>query len=786
VQKTLSTVLLLLSLTIAAQERRLPTGALLDPIGPAKPIGNLPLALIPSPDGKQLVALLCGWRQQGIQVIDRASGDVTQTLDQNAAFIGVAFSPDGHSLYASGGNDDVIHVYRWEDGRATEDGTIALHAAKKKPKDPGEQYPAGLTVSPDGRFLYVAENLADSLAVIDIAQRAVVQHINTDRYPYAVIADANRVYASCWGDSTVVAFKRGEDGMLSHGKRIDVSRHPSAMALNKSRLFVTSATTNRIDIVSTATGKVVNVLTDSAPAGPHEGSTPNAVEVSSDGKRLFVAEADNNAVAVFDLATRKLSGRIPTEWYPAALARVGSTIYVASAKGGGSAPDPGRVQPPHGAPPKTRDYTLGQLDGSLLSYPEAIANLGALSERVARANGWTIPRSAPVYPPFKHVIYIIKENRTYDQVFGDMPEGDGDRSLVYFDESNSPNHHALARRFGLYDRFLVNAEVSADGHNWSTAAYASDYVSKTVHSQYSTRRRDYDYGGTNRDRLVSDEDDVNSPSTGYLWDLAVRKKISLRDYGEFTIKGSEVGQPGKSIGTKSALQSNTSPAYIGWDLDVPDQNRVDAWLAEFNRYVADGNLPALEIMSLPNDHTSGATANKPTPRAYMADNDLALGRIVEALSHSPYWRDTAIFVLEDDAQSGPDHIDSHRSVLLVISAYSHAGVVHRFANTTDVISTIEEILGLDSLSQFDYFGRPLRGVFTPTPDLTPYDALKPAVALDEKNPPSPAAQQSGKLDWSHADAIDDDTLNRILWRTIKGDVPYPGTTRAPVAAFMGN
>ena len=774
---------LLLSLLLAV---RLPTGATLDPIGPPKPIGNFPLAIVPSPDGNQLVALLCGWRQQGIQVIDRAIGSVAQTIEQKGAFIGLTFSADGHTLYASGGNDDVIYVYRWENGRATADGTIALHQPKKKPKDSGVEYPAGIAA--DGRFLYVAENLGDTVAVVDLTKRRVLQRAVTDRYPYAVTYDANHVYISCWGDSTVNVYAKDANGLLSRRSRISVSRHPSAMLLKGSRLFVTSATSNRIDIVSTATGKVVNILTDSAPLGPREGSTPNALEVSSDGKRLFVAEADNNAVAVFDIATRKLLGRIPTDWYPAALARAGTTIYVASAKGHGSAPNPARVQPLEPLSKTSHDYTLGQLDGSVLSFPENISNLNALSQRVANANGWNTTRTAAKYPPFKHVIYIIKENRTYDQVFGDIAEGDGDRSLLYFDETSSPNHHALARRFGLFDRFFVNAEVSADGHNWSTAAYASDYVNKAVQSDYSGRGRTYDYQGTNRGQLVDDDDDVNSPSTGYLWDLAVRKKISFRNYGDFVVPGHEIDMPGGHYyAVKKALVAASSTEYPNFDLDIPDQRRVDIWLKEFNRYVSEGALPAFEMIWLPNDHTSGAAANKPTPRAHMADNDLALGRIVEAVSRSPYWRDTVMFVLEDDAQSGPDHVDSHRSVLLTISAYSRGDVVHRFTNTTDVLATIEEILGLDSLSQFDYFGRPLRSVFASTPDLTPYVALNPTVDLNEKNPPGPAAKQSAELDFSHADAINDEMLNRILWRVIKGEnVPYPGASRAPVATFVGN
>jgi hypothetical protein len=343
----------------------------------------------------------------------------------------------------------------------------------------------------------------------------------------------------------------------------------------------------------------------------------------------------------------------------------------------------------------------------------------------------------------------------------------------------SPNHHALAERFGIFDRFLVNAEVSADGHNWSTAAYAADYVEKTVPSNYSGRGRAYDYEGTNRDKIPSDpDDDVNSPGTGYLWDQALRAGVSLRDYGEFT----EQNAAGKWIPTKPALAAYSDSAFPGWDLGVPDQRRVDAWLEEFNRFLAADTLPALEIVRLPNDHTSGASAGAPTPRGYMADNDLALGRLVEAVSRSPFWATTVIFVLEDDAQNGSDHVDSHRSPLLVVSPYNRPGVVHRFANTSDVLATIGGILHLDAMSQFDYFGRPLADVFASTPDTTPYTALTPAVPLDEKNPAGTAeARTSARLDFSMEDRADDDLFNQVLWRAIKGATrPYPGVRRLAV------
>jgi DNA-binding beta-propeller fold protein YncE len=760
---------LLLSATAvsAAEPKRLPTGAFLDPAAATHATGNFPLAMVASPDGKYLVLLLNGWRQQAVQVMDRATGEIVQTLDQKAAFIGLTFSPDGKTLFASGGNEDLVYVYRWEDGRAVPDGVIVVRT-KKLPKDPAVGYPAGLACSPDGRYLYVAENLGDAVSVFDLKTRLLVRRMLTDRYPYGVVATREAVYVSCWGDDVVDVF-RGR-----RRSRIVVGRHPSTMLLHGKRLYVVSASTDTIAVVDMAAGKVVNKLTDSPPAGPREGSTPNALIMSSDGRRLFVAEADNNAVAVFE--DGKLKGRIPTDWYPAALVRVGTTIAVANAKGRGTAANPEEAQTRHG-----KGYTLAQIDGTVMQFNESI-DAASLTRRVAAANGWNAQKSSTPYPPFKHVVYIVKENRTYDQVFSDMPAGDGDSSLLFFGAPISPNHHALAERFGLFDRFFVNAEVSATGHNWSTAAYATDYTEKTVPTSYAGKGRSYDYEGTNRGKLIDDDDDVAAPANGYLWTAALRKGITLRNYGEFVLEGSEANRPEPHLSVKATLNPYTCPDYPGFDMDVTDQSRADIWLREFEQFVANDNFPALQIVRLPNDHTSGGSEGKPTPRAYMADNDLALGRIIQAVSKSKYWRDTVFFILEDDAQSGPDHVDSHRSVLLVVSAYNEPGVVHRFVNTTDVLATIEQILGLASMSQFDFYGRPLRGIFAAEPDLRPYEALIPAVDLNEKNPPSPTAKASAKLNLSRADAADDDTFNRMLWRTIKGDVPYPGATRAPIDA----
>lgn len=777
--------------------RRLPTGVALDPAGTTTPVGQMPLAMALSPDGTRLVLLLSGWREEGIQVVDRASGRVVQTLAQPSAFVGLAFAPNGSALYVSGADGDLVYRYDWQGDTAVLADSLPLGPHPARGHE-GARYPAGLALSPNGQTLYVAENLDDSLAVIDLAGRRVAQRLPSGRYPYGVtVTPDGAVYVSSWGASTVWTYAAGSDGRLTRSDSIGVARHPSAMVASRdgARLYVVSATTDRVSVVDTKRRAVVGELRDPPPAGPSEGSTPNALSLSGDGRRLFAAEADANAVAVFDVssdsvladsARAALLGRIPVDWYPSAILAAGDTILVANGKGTGTAPNPHGPTPSLPSSRVPRDYTLGQLTGTLSTIVLGDASRKALatySARVARANRWDEPasaRGARHYPPFAHVIYIIKENRTYDQVFGDLPQADGDTSLLFFPRAASPNHHALAERFGIFDRFFTNAEVSAQGHNWSTAAYSGDYIEKTVSPNYSDRRPYYDYEGANRNELV--DDDVASPSTGYLWNAAQRAGITFRNYGEFVVSTSELtgrhDLPESYRGDKPFLATHTDSAFPGFDLEIRDQTRVDRWLDELHAFEKSGDLPALEIVRLPNDHTSGARAGMPTPRAAFADNDLALGRLVEALSRSRFWRSTVVFVVEDDAQNGPDHVDSHRAPFLMISAYSHAGVVHRFVNTTDVIATIADILHLGSLSQFDYYGRPLRGLFTETPDLTPYYAQAPAQRLDDRNPASgPGAKASARLDLDLEDESDDNLFNHILWDVLKGpSVPYPGTT----------
>ena len=769
---------------------RLPTGQTLDPAGVVQPVGSMPLAMVAAPGGTRLVLLMNGYREQGIQVVDR-TGRVRQTLPQRAAFIGLAFSIDGQSLYASGGNRDLVYRYRWTGDSAVLADSVVLKLTH--PDSDGTRYPAGLALSADGRALYVAENLADSLAVVDVATGNVTQRLATGPYPYAVAATPDgTVFVSNWGASTLSVFQRGADGRLSALPAVAAGRHPSALLLSAdgSRLLAASGSTDRVTVIETRTRRVVATLLDPPPAGPGEGATPNALALSPDGTRLFAAEADANAVAVFDLSantagvpaargTDRLAGRIPMGWFPTALVALGDTLYVVNGKGTGSGPN--REGPvPAGRRHLAVNYTLGQLTGTLSILPAVRtsgAELAAFTQRVARANGWT-GTSAPRrrYPPFTHVMYVIRENRTYDQVLGDLPQGDGDTSLVLFGRDVTPNAHALAERFGIFDRFFVNAEVSADGHNWSTAAYASDYTQKTTPTNYAGDGRSYDYEGTNRG--VVPDDDVAEPGNGYLWDLAERARITYRNFGEYVV---ETGprEARRYRGTKPFLRANTDSLFPWFDMNITDQRRADIWLSQFRQWVAEGRMPALQVMHLPRDHTSGGAAGQHTPKTMVADNDLALGRMIDALSHSPFWANTVVIVLEDDAQNGPDHVDSHRSPLLVISAYNRRGVSHRFANTTDVLRTIEEILGLDALSQFDFYGRPLREIWSATADLTPYTALVPAQPLDQVNPPrTRAALESRRFDLSRADAIDDDAFSRVIWLAVKGEgVPYPGARR---------
>ena len=755
----------------------LATGVRLDPVGDAVDLGSMPMAMALAPGGDKVAIVLSGWREQGLQIVDLKSHQVTQTLPQPSAFIGVAFSRDGNELFVSGGNEDAIFCYSWRAGVATFERKIML--AEKAPDKPGSRYPAGLAVARTGNYLYVAENVGDSVAVVDPATSKVVQRFPTDHYPYAVELTAKgKVYVSGWAADSLTEFKTESSGLLTPIGKMKVGPRPSALLSNRSgsRLFVALAGTDQVAVIDTVRNRVIGDLSDAAPAGPSEGSTPNAFALSADESELFVAEADNNSVAVFDVSEKKSyqagakpKMRIPTDWYPTAVLDSDHQLLILNGKGHGSRANPDGPTPGQKII-RPLGYDLGQLSGTLRSCPDHFSpdTIADYSRRVADANNWTAQRAPNSYPPFKHVLYIIKENRTYDQVFGDLKEGDGDPTLVFFGRNISPNHHALALRFGLFDRFFTNAEVSSQGHIWSTAAYVTDFGEKVIPSAYSDKREGVD------------GEEIDEPLNGFLWTLARKKGISFRDYGEM-VKVPE-GWPV----TQRELEPDVSPTYPAFDLKTTDQARADAWIAELEQFAIVGKMPQLEIMHLPGDHTAGGRAGYRSPRAFMADNDLALGRIVEALSKSPFWKDTVIFVLEDDSQAGPDHVDSHRSPFLAISAYNRPGLIHRFANTTDVVAAIEDILGLGRLSKFDYFSRPLSDIFAQTPDWAPWTALSAEADMKETNAPAtPAAKMSEELDFSAPDRVNDAIFNQILWSMLKGTQPFPATeAKAPLHLYQ--
>jgi hypothetical protein len=534
------------------------------------------------------------------------------------------------------------------------------------------------------------------------------------------------------------------------------------------------------------------------------GSTPNAVALSADGRTLLVANADNNTVAAVDVSRPGRSaplGTIPTGWYPtgASFSRDGKRILLLSGKGLTSQANPRAPQP---GDPGDAEYVAALLTGTLsvLDVPDAkgfadytqtahrlsaYADANRLAPERAPSDSAVPPRvGAP--SPIKHVFYVVRENRTYDQILGDVKAGNGDAELCLFGENVTPNAHALAKEFVLFDNFYVDAEVSADGHAFSTAAYATDAIEKLWPQYYGRRDGKFltEGGGPNRNAYGN----ITAPAQGYIWDHATRAGVSVRSYGEFAVAQTEAVDdrpgPGPYRGSVPGLLGRVAPEYPPYNLTIPDARRVDAWLAEFRRFEAEGNLPALSIIRLGNDHTAGTSPGFPTPTAMIAENDAALGRIVEAISKSRYWKESAVFVLEDDAQDGPDHVDAHRSVALVASPYARRGTVDSTLYTTSaMLRTIELILGIPPMSQYDAAARPMYAAFGAAADLRPFEAKPPRVSLDEKNDPEAwGAAASAAMDLDEADRAPDRELNEIVWRSVRG----PGSPMPPPvhAAFV--
>jgi YVTN family beta-propeller protein len=765
----------------------LPNGWRIAPAGRHIQIGDLPLNMAPSPDGRFLVITNNGWTRPTLTVFDTRQQQVTSRVQLDNAWFGLAWAPDGSHLYSAGAAENTIYDFAWTNGALKDAGRITIGPPERRTG--GEFLNAGfiggLAISPDGTRLYAVHVFGQALSAIDLQSRREVKKVKLAAEPYTALVsrDGRTLFVSLWGGSKVLMFAADTLEPLAD---IPVGPHPNAMLLSQdgTRLFVACANTNAVWVVDLATRTAREQISVALYPNAPVGTTPNSLALSPDGTTMLVANADNNTVAIVDIKTAgssEVEGWVPVGWYPTSVlfARDGSRFFVLNGKGLTSEPNPRGPQP--GNVRVEGQYTGNLLQGalSIVPAPDA-ATLAAMTRRVRELTPYRettrlapagapiaspIPRRVGGTSPIKHVFYIVRENRTYDQVFGDMVRGNGDPSLTLFGEEITPNAHALAREFTQFDNFYVDAEVSYDGHAFSMGAYATDVAEKLWPTNYGGRGTPYlSEGGFNiRDQYGN----FSAPPQGYLWDFAKRAGVSVRSYGEFASWRKRGGEVRADV---PGLEGLVHPSYPPFDLGVPDQQRADIWLEEFRTFVANGKLPQLSIIRLGNDHTNGTSPGSPTPKAMVADNDLALGRIVEAISRSRYWKESAIFVLEDDAQNGPDHVDAHRSVLLSISPFSRRRTLDSTLYTTSgVLRTMELILGLPPMSQYDAAATPMYLAFQPTPDLTPFSHRPARVSLEERNDwSSPGARASLAMNLRDADMAPELELNEILWQSVRG------------------
>ncbi len=793
----------------------LPNQWSLRPAGKQIPVGDFPVNVAVHPGGTFAAVLHSGWGQHEVRILNVKTGQPVAQVALAEAFYGLVWSGDGKTLFASGAGTEVVHAFAFADGFLSAHRELRLRPAEET------GVPTGLAVAADGAALYVAElwgQRVEKISTVDghalwTRQLASAQHTQISMpdderlkagydpeapYPYTCVADEQhgRVFVSLWAKSTVLVLDAKTGAELA---RWPVGAHPNEMALAADgRLFVAEANLNSVSVLDTASGHVTETLTAALFPNSPPGTMPNSVGLSPDEKTLYVANANNNDVAVFDIATTARAqslGFIPVGWFPTSVrvSRDGKSLLVANGKGVTSAANPRGPFPGTPVARNLQEYIGGLMQGTVSIIPlptekNRTKQLGdwtktafdcspldaALTPRGVRPAGSPIPAKIGDPSPIKHVIYVVRENRTYDQILGDMPEGNGAPSLCLFGETITPNAHALSREFVLLDNFFADGEVSADGHEWTMGGYATDWVEKIWPFNYGhngTKKWDYPAEG---------HYPLGIPANGYLWNRAAEAGVSYRSYGEFTHDGQGTAKK-PAQASLPVLRGHLDELFPSWSLAFSDQFRVDRFIAELARYEREGDMPRLQVMQLPNDHTEGTRTGARTPTAFIADNDLALGRIVEALSRSKFWADTAIFVLEDDAQNGPDHVDAHRMPALVISAWikRHA-VDSTLYSTTSMLRTMELILGLQPMSQFDAAALPMWNSFSDHADLTPYTVRPAQVDLTEKNTRLAwGARASEKMDFTAPDKVDDIVLNEVIWRSVRGaDSPMPAPVRA--------
>jgi len=724
--------------------------------GPVATVGTLPTGLALSRDGSRLFVLETGHRKPALRVLDATTLKEIRSVPLNGAFGAPLRDADGDGVWvavAGTFQEGIAHI---DTATGTVDRTVSL---------PVPFYPVALARQVNGTIA-VAGDIANRVALVDPKTARVIATHDVGRHPAALLYARN-------GGKLYVA-ERGWDfvtGLGVHGTRILVGRHPVALASDGKLLYVANSDDDDVAIVDVATERVLqHARIPFARAGAF-GTSPNALAL--DGSRLYVTCGAANAVAVFRTGPHGLTplGAITAGWYPTALAidHAHGVLYVANGKG-----ESGHANPKFNPTARAEnDYVADNLVGSVrrLAIPDDAALARGLVDVRDLAQHEAVPPSAVVRRngPIKHVIYVIKENRTYDQVLGDVTGADGDPSLVMFGEKVTPNQHAIVKQFGVFDRFFEDAHVSADGHNWSTAAFANDYLERMWPQNYASRRSFYDF---------EDGAEAAVPHAGYLWDDAARHGVSLRNYGEFVTAAPSGPTPVSSM--NAVLNENTDRGFATFDLSVEDVARFTEWKREFDAFEASHTLPQLEIVRFVRDHTSGTRAGAVTPQGMVADNDLAVGKLVEAVSHSPDWSSTAIFVIEDDAQNGPDHVDEQRSTFYLASPYAAGGVQHDAYTQASVLRTIEILLGLPPMSAYDAGAPPLSAAFTATPNLAPFDARPAQIDLKAKNGSTAyRAADSARFDLGEADRIDPGAMNDILWHAVKG----PHATPPPYGSF---
>ncbi|MGC9150672.1 MAG: alkaline phosphatase family protein [Microbacter sp.] len=739
----------------------LPNGWQLAPAGKSILLSTLPMNAALSSDERFLAITHAGMDKPALMLVDLNQQKVVQNIILKDSWLGIAF--EGTKLFVSGGNQNQVYTFNLVNGMLVPSDTLSF--AKPYPKK--MVWIAGLDVH-NGILAVVCRG--DSTLRYMHLNTKKTETVQLNAMPYTCkFLNNGALMVSLWSAHKVNVY-RGTQLLNT----FPTGNHPTDIALTKKNetAYVANANDNSLTMINLKTGRVSATISTALYPDAPEGSTPDAVTVSPDGKFILAANADNNSLTVIKPTENgaKPVGFIPVGWYPTKVIMLkNGTVLVLNGKGDRSFPN------------SDHQYIGTMLKGTLSFFPfpnseqlekytkTVYASIPYQTSKITTpSNAETdnpIPAKVGQSSPIKYVFYVIKENRTYDQVFGDIKEGNGDSTLVLFGQNITPNIHQLALQYSLLDNLYANAEVSADGHNWSTAAFCTDFVTKSWPNNYANRGAPYQFEGGQP---------AASPSAGYLWNLCLRHHVSFRDYGEFIESNPDVSKP--NTAREKALIGHFDPMYRGWDLNYSDIDRFKEWNRDFTQLLQNNEVPHFNIIRLPNDHTSGTRKGALTPQAMVAQNDYAVGLLIDRISHSPIWKESAIFIIEDDAQDGADHVDAHRTEGLVISPYVKRHVVDQtMYSTSSMIRTMELILGLPPMSQYDAAATPMYQSFTMKPDFTPYEVIQPMIDLNEKNPTGAYGQvMMEQFDLTHADRVPDRIFSEIVWKSIKGtNMPAP-------------